>query len=149
MKYQVSKHFRTFGAVVALVLATVPFSAAQKPAGITVSQLAGTWVATFSGLTGCGDTTLTATFTLDSTGNGTQTSSTEHTAGCGDINLAGQTVQIQSLNSVGSGFIAFACGTGCGFGFNMQVLRPSLTGFNMGPQSVSGNFLAGVAFRQK
>jgi len=143
-------HFRTFAVLVALLLATVSFSAAQSlPAPISVSQLAGTWFATFSGVTGCGTTTLTSTFTLDSTGNGTQTSATQHTAGCGDIDLSGQTVQIQSLNSNGSGFIAFGCGDGCGLGFNMQVPKQTAVAFNMGPQAVPGNYLAGLALRVK
>jgi hypothetical protein len=145
-------HFGSLTAVLALLLATMPFAAAQSrsaaPPPITVGQLAGTWLATLSGVTGCGTTTLTATFTLDSTGNGTQTSSTEHTASCGDIDLSGQTVQIQSLNANGSGFVAFGCGTGCGFGFNFQVPHQAPVAFNMGAQPVGGNYLAGVAFKR-
>jgi hypothetical protein len=82
-------------------------SSAPLAPPITVGQLAGTWFATLSGVTGCGTTTLAATFTLDSTGNGTQTSSLQHTAACRDIDLSGQTVQVQALNANGSGFIAF------------------------------------------
>jgi hypothetical protein len=104
----------------------------------------GTWTATLSGYTGCGETTLTTTFTLNRTGNGTQTSAVEHTLGCGDIDQTGQVAQIQVLNADGSGFIAFGCGAGCGFGFNIQVARNKQV-FNLGPQLVTGNFLAGVA----
>jgi hypothetical protein len=144
-------HIRTFAAVLALVLVTVPFGTAQSPAvaPVTVAQMAGTWYATFSGLTGCGTTTLVTTFTLDSTGNGTQTSATQHTAGCGDIDLSGQTAQLQSLNSSGSGFLALGCGSGCGFGFTIQVPKAGPVAFNLGAQPVPGNYLAGVAFRIK
>ncbi len=137
----------------ALVLTTfaVPFSAAQDHAkvrpGVVISQMAGTWFATLSGVTGCGVTTLTATFTLDATGNGTQSSATEHTAACGDVDLAGQSAQIQVFNTDASGFIALGCGTGCGLGFNIQVAKNGQV-FNMGPQAVGGNFLAGVAIRK-
>jgi len=141
---------------VAMVL-VVAFSALQfnqaqaqtevvQPA-VTIDQLAGTWFATLSGVTGCGTSTLVATFTLDATGNGTQTSSVEHTAGCGNINQSGQTVQVQILIKNGSGFIAFGCGPGCGFGFRFQLSR-NLEMFNLGPQSVPGNYLAGVAVRR-
>jgi hypothetical protein len=142
-------HFRTFAAFLALVLVSVQFGTAQSPSAkpIVVSQLKGTWYATFSGVTGCGTTTLVSTFTLDATGNGTQTSATEHTAGCGDIDLSGQSAQIQSLNSSGSGFLALGCGSGCGFGFTLQVPKNAPVAFNLGAQPVSGNYLSGVAFR--
>jgi hypothetical protein len=135
-------------AVFVLTLLAVQFGAAQEQVQTSpvVSPLKGIWTATLSGLTGCGDTTLTTTFKLDATGNGTQTSAVEHTAGCGDIDQ--WTAQVQSLNPDGSGFIAFGCGTGCGFGFYIQVSADKQT-FNLGPQSVTGNFLAGVAIRKK
>ena len=127
------------------------FTAAQgdteQPVARSVSQLKGTWFATFSGVTGCGVSTLMTTFTLDATGNGTQLSSVGHTAACGDTEQTGQSVQIQAFHADGSGFIAFGCGPGCGFGFTMQV-APNKQVFNMGPQSVPGNYLAGVAVRR-
>jgi hypothetical protein len=136
-------------ALLALTLTVAQFSVSQeKPQPlVTKAQLKGTWTATLSGYTGCGETTLTTTFTLDSTGNGTQTSAVEHTLGCGDIDQTGQVAQIQALNADGSGFIAFGCGAGCGFGFNIQVAKNKQV-FNLGPQLVSGNFLAGVAVRK-
>jgi len=132
--------------------AAVPFSAAREnaklpAAPITIDLIAGTWTATLSGVTGCGTSTLVTTFKLDATGNGTQSVSVLHTAGCGDQNLAGQPVQIQSFNSHGTGFIALGCGSGCGFGFNMQVNGGKQV-FNLGAQPVSGNYLAGVAVRR-
>ncbi|MCU1301108.1 MAG: hypothetical protein JWQ87_1392 [Candidatus Sulfotelmatobacter sp.] len=138
--------------VLVLALSALQLNQAQAQASaaqpsVTIAQLAGTWYATLSGVTGCGTTTLAITFKLDATGNGTQSSSTEHTAACGDINLAGQSAQVQTLNPNGSGFIAFGCGSGCGFGFNFQLSR-NLQMFDLSPESVSGNYLAGVAVRR-
>ena len=151
---QNTKRFAT-GAAALLVItfAAVIFSAAQdKPnanPALTISQMKGTWVAALSGVTGCGTTTLETTFTLDATGNGTQTSATQHTAGCGDIDLSGQTAQIQQFNADGSGFIALGCGSGCGFGFDIQVVKAGPQAFTMAPQTVPGNYLAGVALRKQ
>lgn len=133
-------------AMLALTFSVVQFSAAQgqPKAQDTIAQMKGTWTATLSGYTGCGETTLITTFTLDATGNGTQSAAIEHTLGCGDINLAGQIVQIQSFNADGSGFMAFGCGSGCGFGFYIQVEKNKQV-FNLAPQLVVGNILAGVA----
>ncbi len=140
-------------AMLVVIFAAVMFSAAQdKPNAnppLTISQMKGTWVAALSGVTGCGTTTLETTFTLDATGNGTQTSATQHTAGCGDIDLSGQTAQIQQFNADGSGFIALGCGAGCGFGFDIQVVKAGPQAFTMAPQTVPGNYLAGVALRKQ
>ena len=138
--------------IFALAISIAPFSGAQDAAKppvppITIAQLKGTWNATLSGVTGCGTTTLTTTFTLDASGNGTQLAGVQHTAACGDIDLTGLSAQIQSFNGDGSGFIAFGCGSGCGLGFNMQVNKTKQV-FNLGPQSVPGNFLAGVAVKK-
>ena len=145
-------HFVT--TLLTLAFLATQFSVAQendaKPAplsAITIKQLAGTWTATFSGNTGCGQSTLQTTFTLDATGNGTQTSAVEHTVGCGDLDQSGQAVNIHSLNPDGSGFIGFGCGPGCGFVFGIQVAKNKQV-FNLGPELVSGNFLAGVAIRK-
>jgi hypothetical protein len=148
-----SQTIATFAAAMLILAASaVPFSAAQNHTrgvqpGVVISQMAGTWYATLSGVTGCGVTTLTTTFTLDSTGNGTQTSATQHTAGCGDIDLSGQTSQLQVFNSDASGFLALGCGSGCGFGFNIQVAKNGQV-FVLGAQAVSGNYLAGTAIRK-
>lgn len=86
-------------------------------------------------------------FTLDAQGKGTQTGTTEHTAGCGELDHTGDSAEIQALNPDGSGFIAFGCGVGCGFGFTFQ-LSHSKEIFNLAAQSVPGNYLAGVAVRK-
>lgn len=150
MKYH---HAKQIGSLVATILGlailAVPLGAQSpaKAAPISISQLQGTWTASLSGVTGCGTSTLQTTFTLDATGNGTQKSAVLHTAGCGDVNESGLPAQIQSLNSNGNGFIALGCGTGCGFGFDIQVSR-NIQVFNMGAQTVPGNYLAGVAVRR-
>jgi hypothetical protein len=131
-------------AAIALSLAVAQDVGKTAPPPVTISQLAGTWTATLSGVTGCGTSTLQTTFTLDATGNGTQSSAVLHTVGCGDVDHSGESAQIQSLRSNGNGFIALGCGVGCGFGFKIQVAR-NLQVFNMGAQAVSGNYLAGVA----
>lgn len=153
MKQSIKKVAIGAAAMLVVTLAAVVFSAAQdKPNAnppLTISQMKGTWVAALSGVTGCGTTTLETTFTLDATGNGTQTSATQHTAGCGDIDLSGQTAQIQQFNADGSGFIALGCGSGCGFGFDIQVVKAGPQAFTMAPQTVPGNYLAGVALRKQ
>jgi hypothetical protein len=136
----------------ALVLLPVRFTVAQgdgrfQPGEHNIRELRGTWFATLSGVTGCGVSTLVTTFTLDASGNGTQVSSIEHTAACGDIDQSGLLAQVQAFHTDGSGFIAFGCGQGCGFGFTIQVSR-NRDVFNLGPQSVPGNYLAGVAVRK-
>ena len=118
-------------------------------APIVLSGMKGTWTAALSGVTGCGTTTLETTFTLDATGNGTQVTATQHTVGCGDIDLSGQTAQIQVFNADGSGFLALGCGSGCGFGFDIQVVRAGPQAFTLAPQTVSGNYLAGMAVRKQ
>ena len=114
---------------------------------VTLKDMQGSWTAALSGVTGCGVSTLAMEFTLDAQGKGTQTSSTEHTAACGELDHTGDSAEIQSLNPNGSGFIAFGCGVGCGFGFTIQGSH-SRDIFNMAPQSVPGNYLAGVAIRK-
>jgi hypothetical protein len=151
MKYRRAKQIGCLvAAAFGLAILAVPLSAqraAKVAAPISISQLQGTWTASLSGVTGCGTSTLQTTFTLDATGNGTQKSAVLHTAGCGDVNESGQPVQIQSLSSNGNGFIALGCGSGCGFGFDIQVSR-NIQVFNMGAQTVPGNYLAGVAVRR-
>jgi hypothetical protein len=104
----------------------------------------GSWTASLSGVNGCGVATEHYEFTLDDFGKGTQSLHSSHTAGCGDYTLPDQSVEIQALDSDGSGFIAFGCGPGCGFGFFIQISR-NREMFSMSPELVGGNYLAGVA----
>jgi len=127
---------------------SAPHPTPTVPAGpVTLKQMQGSWVAALSGVTGCGVSTLAMEFTLDAQGKGTQLSSAEHTAGCGELDHAGDYVDLQVLNPDGSGFIAFGCGVGCGFGFTFQ-LSHSKEVFNMAPEPVPGNYLAGLAVRR-
>ena len=147
-----TKQITSFAAAMfVLTFAVVKFSAAQDTAkpqpAFVISDLKGTWTVALSGLTGCGDTTYQATFTLDAAGNGVQSAAIEHTAGCGDINQNGQIAQVQAFHADGSGFFALGCGTGCGLGFNIQVNKSKQV-FNLAPQLVAGNFLAGVAIHK-
>ena len=153
MKHNIKK--ASIGALTMLVamFAVVASGGAQtKPkanAPVLLSGMKGTWTAALSGVTGCGTTTLETTFTLDANGNGSQISATQHTAGCGDIDLSGQSAQIQVFNADGSGFLALGCGSGCGFGFDIQVVRAGPQAFTLAPQTVSGNYLAGMAVRKQ
>jgi hypothetical protein len=153
MKQSMKRVAMVGAALLVVAFAAVTIGAAQEPTkakpAFSISQMKGTWTAALSGVTGCGTTTLETTFTLDATGNGTQISATQHTVGCGDIDLSGQTAQIQQFNSDGSGFIALGCGTGCGFGFDIQVVKAGPQAFTMAPQTVPGNYLAGVALRKQ
>lgn len=153
MKNNSKKIASRAAALIVVLLAAVAFGGAQEskvaPPTFSISQMKGTWVAALSGVTGCGTTTLETTFTLDATGNGTQISATQHTAGCGDIDLSGLSAQIQQFNADGSGFIALGCGSGCGFGFDIQVVKAGPQLFTMAPQAVPGNYLAGVAVRKQ
>jgi hypothetical protein len=115
--------------------------------GLTLSDMRGSWTASLSGYTGCGNAAEYYEFTLDSFGRGTQSLHSSHTLGCGDATLPGLSVEIQALNPDGSGFIAFECGPGCGFGFFIQVSR-NREMFSMAPQLVGGNYLVGVAVRK-
>jgi hypothetical protein len=133
-----------------LALSAVRVATAQDlatPPANTIAQLKGSWTATLSGVTGCGTTTMLINFTLDATGNGLQASTVGHSVGCGDTTTSGQFVQVQSFNPDGSGFIAFGCGTGCGFGFHLLVAKNKQL-FNLGAQSVPANYLAGLAIRK-
>jgi len=119
----------------------------ETATAMAVSDFQGDWTATFSGLTGCGVSTLLIHFHLDATGNGTQSLTAGHSVGCGDNSYTGFIVQVQALNPDGRGFIAFECGVNCGFGFEFQVSRNKQL-FNMSAQPVGGNYLAGVAVRK-
>jgi hypothetical protein len=114
---------------------------------LTVSDMRGAWTAALSGVTGCGTATEHYEFTLDASGSGTQSLNSSHTVGCGDFDQPGLYVDLQVLNPDGSGFIAFGCGPGCGFGFFIQVSR-NREMFSMSPEEVGGNYLAGVAIRK-
>lgn len=135
-----------------LLLATVgsigTLSAAQETVtpATTIAELAGPWQIALVGFTGCGQSSMLFTGTLNASGKavGTLTGSS---AGCGASSSA-QTFTIISLNANGSGTAVLSCGSGCGWGFNIQV-SPNRQVFNLVDVVNSpGDVLAGSAVRQ-
>lgn len=109
---------------------------------ITVSQLARPWQIALVGNTGCGQTSMLFTGSLNASGTaaGTLTGS----SGCGKSSSP-QTFTITSLNANGSGTANLSCGSGCGWNFNIQV-APDEQIFNLVDVSNGGaNVLAGTA----
>ena len=142
-------------------LALLPTARAQDIAisqpDITISQLAGPWQAAliWSG-SGCGPQTGLVNFTLDPSGTTNSAVIVGHTQGCGNSTLTGQTFTISSLNANGSGTASLSCGPGCGWGFNIQVMKavnnrqvPQI--FNLVDVNPAnpGNFVEGTAIRQQ
>jgi hypothetical protein len=115
---------------------------------VTKADLSGPWAMTLTGVTGCGETTMYVTFTLNSSGSGT-TTTTGHSAACGDNTTTGNPFTINTLNSNGSGTANLSCGSGCGWNLNIQV-APDRSAFNLVDVSAAnpGNFLEGTAIHQ-
>ncbi len=129
-------------------LAGTAVAVPQSTQPITVAQLAGPWQITLFGNTGCGQTAMLFTGTLNATG--TATGTLAGVSGCiwspefGDSSSE-QTFQITSLNANGSGTANLSCGSGCGWGFAIQVSGDKQT-FNLVDVVNGGtNVLAGTA----
>jgi hypothetical protein len=137
------------GAVLSITaIAAYAQTAARPP--ITVSQLAGPWTVALVGNTGCGFTSMLVTFTLDSAGTGTATTTANSAStnpGCGPGISKDQTFTINSLIANGSGMAGLSCGPDCGWSFNIQV-APNREIFNLVDVVNDGNYLAGTAVRQ-
>ena len=118
-----------------------------RPA-ITMAHLQGPWQMTLIGNTGCGFSSMLVNVTLDATGSGMATS-TGHSSGCPDGQVAGLPFVIQTLHANGSGTANLSCGAGCGWEFNIQV-APGRQIFNLVDVDPAnpGNFLEGTAIRQ-
>lgn len=129
------------GAVTSLV------TASYATGNISKGDLAGPWVVSLNGNTGCGLVAMEATFTLNSSGTGTASLTTH--GQCGDSTVTGQTFTVNTLNTNGSGTANLSCGTGCGWNFNIQV-APDRSTFNLVDVSSAnpGNYLSGVAVHQ-
>lgn len=116
---------------------------------ISKADLSGNWQATLiAANSGCGPMSMLVNFTLNGSGVATNATIVEHGA-CADTTVSGQTFTIQSLGSNGSGLAGLSCGTGCGWGFNIQV-SPDRSTFNLvdvNPSNPS-NFVEGVAIHQ-
>jgi hypothetical protein len=114
-------------------------------ANLNKGDLAGAWVVSLTGNTGCGLGTIQANFVLKGTGTATVTMHAQ----CGDSVLTGQTFTVLTLSPNGRGTANLSCGTGCGWDFKIQV-APDRSTFS--PVDVSaanpGNYLAGVAVHQ-
>jgi hypothetical protein len=116
---------------------------------ISKADLTGSWQATVVlANSGCGPMTLLVNFTLNGSGVATNANIVQHGA-CGDSTLTGQTFTISSLNANGSGVAGLTCGSGCGWGFNIQV-APDRSIFNLvdvNPANAN-NFVEGTAIHQ-
>jgi hypothetical protein len=138
------------GALALLLVATVAFVPASaqdtkvNPA-ITVAQLAGPWQIAVVGNTGCGQTSLLFTGTLNAGGQSTGT--LIGSSGCGPSDNT-QTFTINSLNADGSGTAGLSCGDDCGWNFTIQV-SPNKQVINLvDVTDGDGNYLAGTAVKQ-
>lgn len=115
--------------------------------------LVGSWQATLIGNTGCGLSTSLVTFTLDESGVATNATNTGHFligSPCADGSVStGNTFQILTLNSDGSGTANLSCGVACGWNFHIQV-DPSLHIFNIVDVDPANpnNLLQGVAIKK-
>jgi len=120
----------------------------SSPAGDVVTpDLTGDWEVSLYGVTGCGISDLAVTFTLDSSGLATNAATTGH-SGCGDGISSGNSFQILSLNSDGSGTAGLTCGSSCGWTFNIQVSPDRSTIALVDVATFNpGNYLAGEAIR--
>ena len=110
--------------------------------------LAGTWTATFSGFTGCGQTAMQAVIELDANGSGPATIKM-HSSACDQV-ITGQTFTIQTLDpNTGAGTANLSCGVGCGWNLLIQVgaFKRVMNLVDVDPVN-PGNYIAGVAVRQ-
>jgi hypothetical protein len=129
--------------------ATAQEAKQEKPAApppITIAQLAGPWQIAIVGNTGCGVNSMLFNGKLSTTGVATGTL-VGSSAGCGSSTTT-ETFTIISLKPNGSGTAGLTCGSGCGWVFNIQVMK-SLQLFNLVDVSDGGsNVLAGTAIHQ-
>jgi hypothetical protein len=140
------------GAVAALLLlvavaalANVSSAEVKPKAEVTLSQLAGPWVITVVGNTGCGQSSMLFSGTLNS--SGTSVGTLIGSSGCGLEKSSTQTFTIRSLDTNGSGTANLTCGSDCGWDFFIQV-SPNTQVFNLVDLDASDNYLAGTAVKQ-
>jgi hypothetical protein len=116
-------------------------------ADISMANMKGAWQMTLAGQTGCGQSSMLANFTLNSSGKAYNMTLVSH-GQCGDNTVDHLTFQINSLNSDGSGTASMSCGNDCGWNLMIQV-NPERSGFNAVDVENPGNFVSGTAIRQK
>jgi hypothetical protein len=123
-------------------LAMACFTASARAQGITIAQLAGPWQITIAGNTGCGQTSMLFSGTLNTIGTATGTLTSS--SGCG-MGSSIQTFTITGLTYYGSGNASLSCGPGCGWNFDIQVAADKQE-FNLVDVANGGaNVLAGTA----
>jgi hypothetical protein len=118
---------------------------ARPTSTFTVDQLAGPWQIALVGNSGCGQTSMQFTGTLNTSGTaaGTLTSSS---TGCPSSSST-QTFTINPLGPDGTGTASLTCGSGCAWNFAIQV-APNVKIFNLvdtGSGDPNFNELAGTA----
>lgn len=134
--------------LVTLVAVAIPAAAAEKAKPeITLAKLKGAWQATVYGEGGCGEGSKLVTFTLNSGGVATDAVWSYHTTGCGDATITGQTFEITTLNSDGSGTATLTIGGGVTLSFSIQVSGSGQV-FNLVDITDSGNYEEGTAVKQ-
>src|SRR5208282_19000 len=134
--------------LVTLVAVAIPAAGAEKAKPeITLAKLKGSWQATVYGEGGCGEGSKLVTFTLNSDGVATDAVWSYHTTGCGDATITGQTFEITTLNSDGSGTATLTIGGGVTLSFSIQVSGSGQV-FNLVDIPDSGNYEEGTAVKQ-
>ena len=131
-------------AAVAIAASAAPVIASAGVGYVAYPDLAGSWVATLSGFTGCGSSAMLVAITLNSSGVGTATLTTH--GQCGDSVATGQTFKVTALNVYGTGTANLTCGVGCGWNLRLQVSpdRQIMNLIDVDPVN-PGNYIAGVA----
>ncbi len=124
---------------------TAPTQTAQQR---VIAGLAGTWVATLHGNTGCGSESILVTFKLDALGKGDGTATlVQHTSGCGNVKKTGENFNITLLKPGGRGTAGLSCGNGCGWTFNIIVSRDHEV-MSLVDVSDPSNLVEGTAIKQ-
>lgn len=148
----INKHCKLTRKIVltALLMAGTIFliaSSVEANAQITLAHLAGPWQIALVGNTGCGQSSLLFTGSMNASGTAPGFLSGSST-GCPSSNNIAETFTINSLDSHGSGTASLSCGTFCGWNFQIQVASNEQT-FNLVDTKNGGNnVLAGTAVSQ-
>lgn len=131
-------------AAVAVAAIAAPVIASAGVGQIGYADLTGTWTATLSGFTGCGNSAMLVAINLNNAGVGTATLTTH--GQCGDSVATGQTFKVTALNTNGTGAAGLSCGVGCGWNLRLQVSpdRQTMNLIDVDPVN-PGNYIAGVA----
>lgn len=131
-------------AALACAFACMPMASMAGVGLVTPADLDGNWVATLSGVTGCGPTAMHLVMRLDAnaTGGGTLTTHGQ----CGDSVVPDQTFKVLTLDTSGTGTANLSCGPGCGWNLRIQV-SPDRQIMNLIDVDAAnpGNYIAGVA----